>query len=389
MTDRPAFLSSAGFTRLAGAFAQRGWRLWAVGGCVRDSLLGRRVGDIDLCSDALPQQVMQALGKDGFQVIPTGIDHGTVTVMADGTGFEVTTLRRDLATDGRHATVGFTTDLAEDAARRDFTMNALYMTPDGQVIDPLGGMTDLRAQRVRFVGAPDQRITEDYLRILRFFRFHAWYGRPGQADAAALAACARHRDGIATLSRERVGAEMRKLLAAPDPSGAVALMQGAGLLAAILPGADAPALAALIATEAAIDDRGDWPRRLAALLPDAPAPVTGLRLSRAEARHLNQLTRARQGGWSLDRIGYALPAPVARDAAILCGLAAGPGWREALVRAGQSTLPIAARDLPDLNGPALGAALRAAEDAWVMSGFTLTPADLCATARQTVSEARG
>lgn len=381
MTDRPHFLDTASFIRISDIFAQNGWQLWAVGGCVRDALLTRPIGDIDLCSDALPQDIIAAFSAANHQVIPTGLDHGTVTILSDGTPYEVTTLRRDLETNGRHAMVTFTTNLSEDAARRDFTMNALYMTPQGKVIDPLDGMADLRARNVRFVGDPDQRITEDYLRILRFFRFHAWYGRPGHADLSALAACRRHGQGVATLSRERVGNEMRRLLSAENPAEAVGLMYDTGVFDAVLPGARPHGLAALMANEATANNKGGWLRRLAALIGRNPIPADDLRLSRAEQRHLTQLAHACQGEWSLDQIGYHLPPAIAVDAAILRGLGNTPGWQAGLSRASTSPLPIAARDLPDLAGRDLGAGLRAAERAWLASGFTLGPRALCNIAR--------
>ena len=216
-----------------------GHQAWFVGGCVRNALIGASMSDLDITTDALPDTVVALAKAAGLRVIPTGIDHGTVTILAENQPFEVTTLRRDVATDGRHATVSFATTLDQDARRRDFTMNALYATPDGTVIDPLGGLSDLIARRVRFVGDPDARITEDFLRILRFFRFHAWFGDPAEGiDAEGLAACAAHLDGLELLSRERIGAEMRKLLAAPDPApchggdagvrGAVAAVAGGG-----------------------------------------------------------------------------------------------------------------------------------------------------------------
>ncbi len=221
-----------------------------VGGCVRNALLGRPVADIDIATDATPEEVMALAGAAGLHPVPTGIAHGTVTVVAEGRPFEVTTFRRDVETFGRRAVVAYTRDIAEDAARRDFTMNALYAGPDGTVVDPLGGLPDLLARRVRFVGDPAARIAEDYLRILRFFRIHAWYGDPASGlDADGLAACAAAQAGLARLSRERVGAETAKLLAAADPAPAVAAMAAAGILARVLPGADATPLAALVHLE--------------------------------------------------------------------------------------------------------------------------------------------
>lgn len=210
-----------------------------VGGCVRNALLGRPVADVDIATDALPETVISLAAAAGLNPVPTGIGHGTVTVVAEGRPFEVTTFRRDVETFGRHARVAFTAALAEDAARRDFTMNALYARPDGEVVDPLGSLADLRAGRVRFVGNPAERIAEDYLRILRFFRIHAWYGDPaGGLDPDGLAACAAAQDGLARLSRERIGAELAKLLSAADPAPAVAAMAATGILGRLLPGAD-------------------------------------------------------------------------------------------------------------------------------------------------------
>lgn len=200
-----------------------------VGGSVRNALLGRAVTDIDLATIHTPPQVIARLEGAGIRYIPTGIDHGTVTAMVDGRGFEVTTLRRDVETDGRRAVIAFTTDWAEDAARRDFTMNTLLADGQGRIYDPLGrGLADLRAGRVIFVGAPAARIAEDYLRILRFFRFHALYGR-GEADAAALDACRQAAPCIARLSRERVTQEMMKILSVGDPAPALALMFSHGV----------------------------------------------------------------------------------------------------------------------------------------------------------------
>ena len=237
-----AIMGDPSLRRVLGALAPH--RALVVGGAVRNALLGEPVEDIDIATDARPGQVVDLARAAGLKPVPTGIEHGTVTVVADGRGFEVTTFRRDVETDGRRAVVAFSNRIEDDAARRDFTMNALYAEPSGEVLDPVGGLPDLSARRVRFVGDPDRRIIEDYLRILRFFRFHAHCGRPGAADAEALAACARHAGGLARISRERIGAEMRKLLSAEDPVEAVRLMEESGVLAQVLPGARAGGLAA-------------------------------------------------------------------------------------------------------------------------------------------------
>jgi len=205
------------------ALAVDGGQVLFVGGCVRNSLLGLAVADIDIATDLEPELVMKLARDAGIKAIPTGLDHGTVTLVKDGLAHEVTTFRKDIATDGRRAVVAFSTNIEEDAARRDFTMNALYARSDGTVIDPLGGMTDLVARRVRFIGQASDRIQEDYLRSLRYFRFHAWYGDAEAGfDPDALTAIAANLDGLAQLSRERVGSEMLKLLTAPDPAPSVA-----------------------------------------------------------------------------------------------------------------------------------------------------------------------
>lgn len=356
--------------------ALAGHQVLAVGGCVRNALLGRPVGDVDMATDALPARVTALADGAGLRVVPTGIEHGTVTVMSDGIPHEVTTFRRDVETDGRHALVAFSGDVALDAARRDFTMNALYCTADGTVIDPLGGLPDLRAGRVRFVGDPAQRIAEDHLRILRFFRFHAWYAAFGP-DAEALAACAAGAEGIGALSRERVGAEMRKLLSAANPAPAVAAMAQAGILARVLPGADPRALAPLVHLETDADP--GWLRRLAALGgEDAEAR---LRLSRVETRDLMALRRAAGSPDSPAVMGWRLGTDRGADAVLVrAAVMMQPlpvEWVAELARGASATLPVAASDLmPSLQGAALGARLADLTDRWLASDLRLTRKEL-------------
>lgn len=355
-----------------------------VGGCVRNALLELPVSDVDLATDALPDRVMALAEAAGLEAAPTGLAHGTVTVVAEGVGHEVTTFRRDVETFGRHAVVAFSPSLTEDAARRDFTINALYATPQGEVLDPLGGgLRDLAARRLRFVGAPQERIAEDYLRILRYFRFHAWYGDPaGGMDPDALAACAEAAPGLEQLSRERIGAEMRRLLAAPDPAPAVAAMAQAGVLARVLPGAAAGALPVLVHMEAGSGaPRPGWLRRLAVM--GTTDPAEALRLSRAEARDLDRLREAIGSALPPAALGYRLGAGAAADAvlarAALLELPPPPGWADDVARGAGATFPVSAADLmPGLQGAALGAALRALEERWIASDFTLTRAELLA-----------
>ncbi len=382
MTRLPSeMLREPALAAVLDAIEGAGHRAYLVGGAVRNVLLGTPADDIDIATDARPEAVAALAHAAGLRPVPTGIEHGTITVISGGQGFEVTTFRRDVETDGRRAVIAFSDDLAEDAARRDFTMNALYADRAGRVIDPVGGLPDLAARRLRFVGDPECRIREDYLRILRFFRFLAWYGREAQPEA--IDACSALQDGLARIARERIGAEVKKLLAAPDPGPAVALMAKAGILQRILPGADASALPALVALEGAQPPA--WPRRLACL--DAPDMSRALRLSRDEARGQTALAGGLKAGWSLDEAGYRLDTQTATDYALIRaarGHALPEDWRDRLDRAARAALPMTATDLmPRLTGPALGQGMKMAEAAWIGSGFTLPAADLIAAALTT------
>ncbi len=352
-----------------------GYQAWFVGGCVRNALLGAPVADLDISTDAHPQTVLDLAAAVGIKGVPTGIDHGTVTLVLDDMPFEVTTFRRDVATDGRRATVAFADNMEDDARRRDFTMNALYADAEGQIADPLGGLADLQARRVRFIEDPDQRIKEDYLRILRFFRFYAWYGDPAEGpDRDGLAACAAHIDGLHSLSKERVTTEMIKLLSAPDPAPAVAAMSSTGALAQVLPCADAAPLAVLVHQEQENDIAPDALRRLAII---GGQPQDLLRLSKDQVRRLEQVKSAA----SPNEIAYRYGANVGRDAALVAAATMGqpvtPAVLGAVAHAAAQSFPLKAADLmPNLSGPALGEALKQAEALWIASGFTLTKAEL-------------
>lgn len=383
MRIAPPWLDAPAPRAVTAALNAAGWRAYYVGGCVRDAALGRTAADIDVATDARPEAVMAAARAAGLKAVPTGIGHGTVTLVHDGAPVEVTTFRRDVETDGRRAVVAFTDDLVEDARRRDFTMNALYATPEGEVVDPLGGLPDLRAGRLRFVGAPADRIAEDALRILRFFRFHAWYGDPRAGlDAEALAACAEAADKVDRLSRERVGAETARLLAAPDPAPAVRAMAAHGVLARILPGAEAASLGPVVQGEALAGLGPDWRRRLAALGWRADWPAR-LRLSRGDARALEAIRAALGAGGPLAAAAYRHGPDAARDAALIRAAALGrppPGDLAAETgRGAAARFPVRAADLA-LEGPALGAALRRLEAAWIASDFSLDRRALLALA---------
>lgn len=340
-----------------------------VGGVVRDTLAGQAVKDIDLATRLSPQDVIDRLGSARFKAVPTGLAHGTVTAVLDSGPIEVTTLRRDVSTDGRRATVSFTDDWEEDAARRDFTINALYADPQtGEVFDYFGGEADLRAGRVRFIGAPLQRIAEDHLRILRFFRFHARFGQ-GAPDPASLEACVSRANDLMALSRERIADELLKLLAVPEAGPTVALMIERGIFRPVIPEVErAGAMSAF--DQASVDPV----QRLAALLP--PDPLTAenvagrLRLSKAMTRRL-VLAAGREPADAADPRGlaYRLGLEAACDRLMLSGAAAAlatlDGWTPP--RFPLSGGSIVARGI--MAGPAVARILKAIETQWIAEGF--------------------
>ncbi len=317
-----------------------------VGGCVRDAVLGRPVTDIDIATPDPPETVIDLLGAAGIRVVPTGIEHGTVTAVVPPAHFEITTLRRDVETDGRHAKVAFTDDWETDAARRDFTINAMSCTPDGALYDPFGGLDDLRAGRVRFVGDAVQRIDEDVLRLLRFFRFYAHYGRP-PPDAEAIAACRAAAPELPKLSGERVGAELVRLLAAPAAADVFALMIETGVIGAILPEVTGVGALGELCTIEGAD--ADPLRRLALLLRrgrDGAAAVAGrLKLSNARGKRLLAMAEPTVAVTAdLDVKGqrralYCVGAAVFVDLVQL-------GWAEALARAPEDREALAEAYVP-------------------------------------------
>ena len=368
------WIKAEGLQTVLALLTRKGYCTYLVGGCVRDALIGEPIADVDIATDALPEKVAELATEARLKIVPTGIEHGTVTVIVQGAGYEITTFRRDVETDGRRATIAYASDITDDAARRDFTMNALYADADGRVVDPLGGLADLLARRVRFVGDAEARIREDYLRILRFFRFHAWYGDSlAGMDPDALAACAANSDGIARLSRERIGHEMRRLLAAPDPVAAVAAMQVSGILGQVIPGADSRALGPLVHLETPLGP--NWLRRLAAL--GGTNLAEALRLSAAEAKRLNNLNEGVEGTKSASELAYRLGSDTAQDIILLrsAKLEAPlpPAWHEAIETGARARFPVKAADLmPDLSGPELGVKLAELESRWIASGFELS-----------------
>ena len=374
------WLNDPKVARVCTAIEAGGYDIFFVGGCVRNVVLDEVASDIDMSTNARPETVMKLAKDAGLKAIPTGIDHGTVTVVSSGTPYEITTFRRDVETDGRRAVVAFSDDIIDDARRRDFTMNALYARPDGSIVDPLGGIQDVLDRRVRFIEDADQRIREDYLRTLRFFRFSAWYGAIDQGfDLDALNAISSNLDGLETLSAERVGMEMVKLFNATDPAVAVAVMRQTGVLNVVLQGADDAWLAPLIHVESLWDLSPDPIRRLAAL--GGSGVEIALRLSKVQARLLMQYRDGIESMAGAGELGYRLGMDVAKGiVALRCAYSGSPPVNEMLDRVvvgSAAKFPIKASDLTNMfSGPALGKRLKELEAEWIASNFTKTKEQL-------------
>ena len=378
-----------------------------VGGAVRNVLLRLAVHEIDIATTALPDEVVRRVEAAGWKAVPTGIEHGTVTVLVAGKPFEVTTLRRDVETFGRKAKVVFGRDWVADAARRDFTINALSLSPDGRLHDYVDGLADLAARRVRFIGDPAQRIAEDYLRILRFFRFHAWYGE-GAPDPDGLHACIGGRAGIDSLSRERIRTELLKLMLAPHATPTLALMTETGLLGNVLGGvALLASFENMVKVEAAVGVQSDPVRRLGALgvwvAEDGERLAQRLRLSNADAERLTAL----EGWWrvspecgctSARALLYRMGPQHFVDQVLIAWSRSAAGAADRAWRAlaelprnwSAPEFPLKAADFMARGftaGPALGAAMRAAEQAWIAADFPSDTATIQAIAERAARQA--
>lgn len=374
------WLSHPGLHRVVNALRAPQGDARIVGGAVRDALLGLAVADIDIATPLRPAEVVERLEGAGIKAVPTGIAHGTITAVADDRSFEVTTLRRDVSTDGRRATVAFSDDWKEDAGRRDFTINALYADPDSRTIfDYFGGLPDLKAGIVRFIGDPAERIAEDHLRILRFFRFHARFGKTAP-DRAALAACSAGANSLMALSRERIADELLKLLALPHPEDSIEAMRAAGIFSAFLPEIAIDAgdrLRRLIAREGEIGALPDAGRRLNALLPADPATVDAvaarLKLSnRMRGELAARASETSPAAGAARAIAYRRGIDVARDIFLLHG---GAEWTAGCVQLTGWTvplLPIKGGELVQMGlhaGPLVAKTLQAIEGQWIEEGF--------------------
>lgn len=395
IAGRAPWLADTDLQTLLAALSVHGEEARIAGGAVRNTLLGEQAGDIDIATTTTPDETTRRAEAAGFRAVPTGAEHGTITVIANGRPFEVTTLRSDIETDGRHAVVTFGRDWQRDAERRDFTINALYAGADGTVIDLVGGLKDIETRTLRFIGDPDQRIREDYLRILRFFRLFAWYGS-GRPDAEGLKACARLKEGLDQLSAERVWAELKKLLSAPDPSRAILWMRQASVLTRTLPETEKwgiDGLRPLVDAGIALGWEPDAMLRLQAMLPpDAERMVRlakRLKFSNDETDRLSRWAMAsavkadvsdddlaRQlyasgQQCTVDRLRHSLAAERDRDADKAAAFARLLGVAETWEA---PVLPVRGKDLTDLGvaaGPKLGVLLKELEKAWVESGFRL------------------
>ncbi|TPN77579.1 CCA tRNA nucleotidyltransferase [Mesorhizobium sp. CU2] len=382
------------------------------GGAVRNTLLGQPVADVDIAATTVPEETIRRAEAAGFKTVPTGIEHGTITVVAGGKPYEVTTLRADIETDGRRAKVIFGRDWKADAERRDFTINALYAEADGTVIDLVGGIADIEARQLRFIGDAEARIREDFLRILRFFRFFAWYG-DGRPNAEGLKACARLKDGLAQLSAERVWSELKKLLSASDPSRALLWMRQAGVLTAVLPESEKwgiDAIHGLVKTEKHLGWAADPMLRLEAIVPPDAARMKTLaerlRFSTGEGERLKhwaltslpeprttetelakKLYFGDRDGF-LDRLRLALAGARTRAVEDNQAMMDAGGFSRLInftSRWEKPVFPIKGADLTELGaspGPKLGAILKNLEKEWVESGFTLERGALLERATQ-------
>jgi poly(A) polymerase len=379
-----------------------------VGGAVRNSLLGLPAGDVDLATTWRPEEVVERAKAAGIKVVPTGIDHGTVTLVIDGIPYEVTTLRRDVATDGRRAEVAFGSGWKEDAERRDFTINALYVNSEGEVFDYVGGLADIESRTLRFIGKAAERVAEDYLRILRFFRFFAHYGS-GRPDAEGLRACAQARAKLSTLSAERVWGETKKLLSAEDPGRALLWMRQAGVLGEILPETEKwgiDAIPGLVAAERSFSWRPEPLMRLAAIVPpDAErleAMASRLRLSKAESAYLERFATApaitatlpdaaldrelyRHGKEGIIvRLKLSLAAARRKSETDPAFLAETASFQRLLTRAEKwqrPVFPLTGADVLKAGipaGPKIGEVLTELENLWVERNFNLDRATLVA-----------
>jgi poly(A) polymerase len=399
-------LDNKGLQKLLAILNQGGEEARIAGGAVRNALIGESISDVDIATTCLPDEVRKRAQVNGLKCVPTGIAHGTMTVVAEGVPYEVTTLRADVATDGRRAEVAFGRDWQADAERRDFTVNGLYADMDGKVIDLVGGMADIKSRTIRFIGSAEKRIEEDHLRILRFFRFFAWYGS-GRPDAEGLKACARAKETIGKLSAERVWSELKKLFSAPDPSRALLWMRQSGVLTAALSESEKwgiDAVHGLVAAERDLGWGADPLMRLMSIIPPHPERAgelaDRLKLAKAERARLELWAAAGLPKPDLDSREFARLLywgdPAALTDRLRLALSASRAQavnddKEMTKAAGYSRLlefavtwqkpvfPVKGADLlaeGAIAGPEMGGRLKALEQKWADGDFAQSKAEL-------------
>ena len=368
--------------KLSKLYKNFGYQVLFVGGCVRNTILKMPVTDIDLATDAQPEEIIKIAKENNIRFVPTGLVHGTITLIIDNTNYQITTFRTDFDHDGRYAKVEFTESLLLDASRRDLTINALYCNHVGEVIDPLNGLDDIKKQKIKFIGNPNERIKEDNLRILRFFRFQAIYGNKNlEIDSIALEACHNHKSKLAALSKERITSELRKILSAPNPLEVIIKMNETGVLNELFQKVSIDSLAAYLKTEEKFKININWLGRLLSL--QVTQEEESLKLTRCEFKFLKQTKSAIENQIHVLEFSYYNGVENGKIYSILQNFRHNIILSKNLLNQINSLttkkFPITAKDLmPEISGKKLGEALRSLEDRWIKSNFTLSKKELLA-----------
>ncbi len=368
--------------KLSKLYKNFGYQVLFVGGCVRNTILKMPVTDIDLATDAQPEEIIKIAKENNIRFVPTGLAHGTITLIIDNTNYQITTFRTDFDHDGRYAKVEFTESLLLDASRRDLTINALYCNHVGEVIDPLNGLDDIKKQKIKFIGNPNERIKEDNLRILRFFRFQAIYGNKNlEIDSIALEACHNHKSKLAALSKERITSELRKILSAPNPLEVIIKMNETGVLNELFQKVSIDSLEAYLKTEKKFKININWLGRLLSL--QVTQEEESLKLTRCEFKFLKQTKSAIENQIHVLEFSYYNGVETGKIYSILQNFRHNIILSKNLLNQINSLatkkFPITAKDLmPEISGKKLGEALRSLEDRWIKSNFTLSKKELLA-----------
>lgn len=368
--------------KLSKLYKNFGYQVLFVGGCVRNTILKMPVTDIDLATDAQPEEIIKIAKENNIRFVPTGLAHGTITLIIDNKNYQITTFRTDFDHDGRYAKVEFTESLLLDASRRDLTINALYCNHVGEVIDPLNGLDDIKKQKIKFIGNPNERIKEDNLRILRFFRFQAIYGNKNlEIDSIALEACHNHKSKLAALSKERITSELRKILSAPNPLEVIIKMNETGVLNELFQKVSIDSLEAYLKTEEKFKININWLGRLLSL--QVTQEEESLKLTRCEFKFLKQTKSAIENQIHVLEFSYYNGVENGKIYSILQNFRHNIILSKNLLNQINSLatkkFPITAKDLmPEIRGKKLGEALRSLEDRWIKSNFTLSKKELLA-----------